>query len=199
MKHRRTPFALLALLNFGAAQAAPAPAPSTYGALGGQWWLWALTAPSDRNPVNDLTGKHCDVNQTHPVFFLAQSPRNGTLVRRTCTVPADKPLFFPLYTQSVVRETKAGCEDRMQTLKLDMDAVTDLQLSVDAQAPSAGMPLNGTRGTMACTYLPDLGVWLGTDGYWASVTFDQPGKHTVAWSGVTGRFRQNVRYTLTVR
>lgn len=199
MKHARILFTVTALLSFVAAQAAPAPAPSTYGVLGGQWWLWALTTAETRDPVQDTTGKHCGVNQHHPVFFLAGTYLNGNKVSRTCTVPAGRPLFFPLINSRVIEETKADCEAGMRGVKPDMDAATGLRLSVDAQTTYAGKPPNATRGTMPCTYLPDFEVWLGSDGYWASVTFDKPGKHTIAWTGAMGGFRQNVSYALTVR
>jgi len=64
-------------------------------ALADQWYPWILTAPAATNPLFDTTGAWAGVNNNGPVFFLAGSAGGG-FVTRTITVPADKPLFFPI-------------------------------------------------------------------------------------------------------
>ena len=76
------------------------PAPDAYAQLSAEWWRWAF---DDFNftAVNDLTGESCDLNQPDSgIWFLA-----GTFgvedVVRTCTIPANRQLFFPLLNSAV--------------------------------------------------------------------------------------------------
>jgi hypothetical protein len=36
-----------------------------------RWWQWAFSIPVENNPVNDMTGANCAINQHGPVWFLA--------------------------------------------------------------------------------------------------------------------------------
>ena len=56
-----------------------------------------------------------------------------------------------------------------------------------------------SRGRTACTFIADLDIWMGVDGYWMSLKFNAPGRHTLTWKGKAGRFAQNVMYTLTAQ
>jgi hypothetical protein len=102
--------AVIAILPFAAvvptaAAAADAPVvldPATnpfgksYGEWSADWWQWAFSVPTNKNPLNDKSGKDCGEGQpAGPVFFLAGSGTGGSITR-TCSVPADKALFFPI-------------------------------------------------------------------------------------------------------
>src|SRR5260221_7029575 len=70
---------------------------TTYGGLSAAWWqtMLPITTDNNRNPVFDPTGQNCGLGETTQVFFLAGS--NGSApVTRSCTVPATKPIFFPI-------------------------------------------------------------------------------------------------------
>jgi len=70
--------------------------------LGAKWWQWALTIPVSANPLlgSDADGYSdvgkCVVGQSGSVWFLAGTFFGGT-AKRTCSVPDDKSLFFPVY------------------------------------------------------------------------------------------------------
>lgn len=71
------------------------PVMRIYDAHAMAWTQWALGEPhSTGSPIADPTGELCDVSQTDGVWFLAGS--FGGDVERTCTIPADQSLFFPL-------------------------------------------------------------------------------------------------------
>jgi hypothetical protein len=61
--------------------------------LAAQWWNWAVLEPS---PLDDdyESGPQCEGEFVDGVFFLAGT--TGGDATRTCTVPADTPLFFPV-------------------------------------------------------------------------------------------------------
>jgi hypothetical protein len=67
----------------------------SYGQWGAEWWKWAYAQPFAENPVSDPTGALCDRGQSGDVWFLAGN--FGGKAKRTCTVPAGKAIFFPIY------------------------------------------------------------------------------------------------------
>jgi hypothetical protein len=56
-----------------------------------EWWTWAFQAPNNANPLNDPDGRFAHVQNNGPVFFIA-----GNSATRGFTVPAGKPILFPL-------------------------------------------------------------------------------------------------------
>ncbi|MFF3674148.1 signal protein [Streptomyces sp. NPDC002120] len=77
------------------APSAPAAAGRLDGAeLQARWWNWAASSPARSNPVKDPDGTFCAENQPGDVWFLAGS--FGEKRQRTCSVPAGRPVAFPL-------------------------------------------------------------------------------------------------------
>lgn len=94
--------ARLAILGIGLAIVAPVTGFSQeslnddqISGSGAQWWQWALSIPTNVNPLADPNGRDCMVGQRGPVWFLGGALFGGT-VRRTCSVPEGKTTFFPL-------------------------------------------------------------------------------------------------------
>ncbi|MEU5051286.1 hypothetical protein [Streptomyces sp. NPDC021096] len=65
------------------------------GALAARWWQWALSSPDDYDPVRDQSGEFADWDQPDDLWFLAGT-YGGKVVRR-CPIPADRPVFFPVF------------------------------------------------------------------------------------------------------
>ena len=67
--------------------------PQDLKALSGEWWTWAISKPS---PLDGdyKQGRRCKGEFVEGVFFLAGT--TGGDATRTCTVPADTALFFPV-------------------------------------------------------------------------------------------------------
>ncbi len=63
--------------------------------LAAQWWQWVLKTPAAQNPLLDSTGEFAGVGQSGPVWFLAGTWGGGPATR-SFSVPAGKPLFFPI-------------------------------------------------------------------------------------------------------
>ena len=59
------------------------------------WWTWALTDPSPAVGDYDVGDPQCEGEFVEGVFFLAGTLGGGDATR-TCTVPADTALFFPV-------------------------------------------------------------------------------------------------------
>lgn len=75
----------------------------TYGEWSARWWQWIAAIPADENPLGANGQLNCSIgqsgSQSAPVFFLAGSgginPPSPPVVRE-CTVPKNKPNFYPL-------------------------------------------------------------------------------------------------------
>lgn len=58
------------------------------------WWRWTFAVPADQNPELVLEAD-CGTGQSDPVFFVPAYDGAKTY-KRTCRVPADKPVLVPL-------------------------------------------------------------------------------------------------------
>jgi hypothetical protein len=93
--------ALVATIIFAATAAQAAlPSPSV---LAAQWWQWVMAIPVSTSPLFDTTGEFAQIGQSGPVWFLAGT--FGGTNSRTFTVPAGKPLFFPVANQAYFADT----------------------------------------------------------------------------------------------
>ena len=60
-----------------------------------KWWQWIYSMPVEINPMIDNTGERCGEGQgSLPVFFLSSA--GGSVVERTCTIPAGKAILVPV-------------------------------------------------------------------------------------------------------
>ena len=71
---------------------------NTIGEWSAQWWKWAQSIPLSSNPLTDTDGRYCGEGQKGPVWFLGGTwgPLLGQPVSRTCSVPSNRSIFFPI-------------------------------------------------------------------------------------------------------
>jgi hypothetical protein len=73
----------------------------TYEDQAQKWTQWAIGLPhSTTSPIADETGEFCGLDQSGKVWYLAGT--FGGPVERTCTIPANRHLFFPLINRWVI-------------------------------------------------------------------------------------------------
>ncbi|MBB2743869.1 UNVERIFIED_ORG: hypothetical protein FHR35_003705 [Microbispora rosea subsp. rosea] len=165
------------------------PSASPVESIQGRWWTWASSEAESTNPVADDTGEFCDRNQPEDVWFLAGT--FGGTVRRTCALPAGRPVVFPLVN---LVGSQADCEDFMVTAKggavLDGRPARPERMEEEDVAVTgvADNPLTGVEGTesfYAC-------------GLWVRLKPLRPGRHTLTIHGSSGGFRVGADYTLIV-
>ncbi|MGV9778647.1 signal protein [Streptosporangium sp. NPDC003464] len=169
--------------------ASPESAASPAETIQGRWWTWAASEGESTNPVTDTTGEFCDRNQPEDLWFLAGT--FGGNSQRTCWVPAERPLVFPLVN---LADSEASCKEFMATAEgratLNGKPVASERMEDDSVAVTgvAGNPLTGEEGTdtyYAC-------------GIWVRLQPLQPGRHTLTIRGSSGDFYAGVDYTLIV-
>ncbi len=92
-------FGLMSSATMSPAQAScPQVLPNgkTYEMLAADWWKWAFSFPVGINPLFDETGAQAYLGNQGNVFFLAGVFNVTGTATRTVTIPAGKPIFFPV-------------------------------------------------------------------------------------------------------
>ncbi|WP_405793180.1 signal protein [Streptomyces sp. NBC_01506] len=167
----------------------PAPVRLSSVDLQSRWWEWAAAEPTDSNPVADPTGRDCARNQPKDRWFLAGT--FGGHTSRTCTIPADRPIAFPVV--NIVGELMdCGGFDRSAegTVEVDGEKVAvDRHEGVEFRYFAAeGNPVTEEEG-----------IFQGAGcGLWAQLPPLSPGRHTVEIRGGAEDLTVSVDYDLTV-
>jgi hypothetical protein len=165
--------------------------------LPARWWSWAAAAPAGKNPISDTTGEYCTQGQPKDVWFLAGSfGEEG--IKRQCTVPADRPVYFPLINRvctmpagQTTDKAIKGC----RVLNRSLFGSVDGDQIMFAEADSGGsFRLDPAPGNEIGVVAGDAVAW----GVWAGPLKLSPGKHTVEISAYTPEFEIGVEYDLTV-
>ena len=196
--------------------------PESFKKLSAEWWQWALSIPTSENPQLDTTGGKCVVGQHGFVWFLAGIFGGGT-VTRTCSVPANKVIYFPVIN-SVNINTPNVCgqgpdnipvEDLRALSATFIDRATNLSIEVDGEATKN---LRRVQSRVFYVALPEdnvfdapcTGAGLGNvpaeiyspavdDGFYVRLKPLEIGNHALHFhaEGPDG-FIQDVTYNLTV-
>ncbi len=191
----------------------------TYGEWSAEWWEWNFSIPVPSNPSFDTTGGNCRIHQSRPVFFLAGTA-TGEPVTRGCTVPSEKPLFFPLINVECSNvesppffgstdEERLGCAQAFindvgrSTLNATIDGVKVKHLKrFRVESPPFDFRMPAQNNIL---FLPNVTSGRSaSDGYWLMLKPLSPGTHVLHFeaalvSGPFAGFSQNVTYHLTVR
>ena len=195
-----------------------APFGKTYAEWSVAWWQRVYSVAKAENPLLDETGANTGVGQSGPVWFLCGTW--GPSAERTCTVPRDKALFFPVYNivgYYEVEGSDPAWEPKMwDGVRNFLDHVTQLSASVDGVAIQNLRDCRSTASRFEFTFheqdpvLPMQGLHYGFGGgYWVMLEPLSQGRHDITWNAecfIPGdvpdndyRFTQAVTYHLTVQ
>ena len=170
------------------------------------WWQWAGSFNRMDSPVADRTGKNCHLKQNGPVWFLAGTYGIQRTIR-TCTVPRDKYLFFPIINYVVMpttsEESRASyCASFARTAKAVTDQPSNLILDLDGRRIE-----DLTSYRQFTTECFDVGALAepkyrifpsAANGYYVMLRPLSPGKHVLNFGGMLPSTVQAVTYTLLV-
>ena len=192
----------------------------TYGDWGAEWWKFVYAQPFSQSPPS-VTGPECFPDQTGPVHFLFGT--YGGAVTRSCTIRADKHLFFPLLNSF----NDHPCPDPAfnpaagQSLEDFLGAFLDPIFSnplITLEATLDGDPLENLQSFRAFSHLetftadisnlaldtcvtgePQVGV---ADGYWVMLKPLSVGDHLLHFRGTMNffgfPFETDVTYNLNI-
>jgi hypothetical protein len=176
----------------------------SYAGWGASWWQWVFAHPATDHPLFDETGEHCGGGQQDPVWFLAGTFGGGP-THRTCVVPADQALLFPIVNLAI-DNTGRPEEDWMTeaeaSASLDSMLSTASGLYATFEGESLGDPAEFRVGMQQFSFalpasdslfelwgLPgDDGVVdpAYSDGYYMLLEPLPPGEYELAFGGVIG-------------
>jgi hypothetical protein len=183
-------------------------------ALSADWWKWAMSSPAEINPVQDRSGENCGVGQEGKVWFLAGG-FGSSKIRRRCTIPSDKYLFFPVINMAYwPREANDGytCDRAKASAAMNNDTALDLFVEVDGV--SLKDPKRYRARSSKCfdiyervpeSVKPYRAYPSASDGYWILIRPLKKGKHTIKFWGRYnnattdyGRMVQDIEYEISV-
>lgn len=174
-----------------------------------------MASPRDSSPVSDLTGERCGDGQMGNVWFLAGG-YGSSKVKRKCTVPAGRTLFFPLinmvYWPTPEGVGKFTCSQAMELAALNNDTAIDLFAEIDGKAMEglkkyrvASRKCFDTFSRVPTSQKAYTAYPSATDGYWLQLKPLAPGRHTLKFGGRYnrssadyGRMVQDIEYELVV-
>jgi hypothetical protein len=163
-----------------------------------RWWQWAFSFERTRSPVADRTGQFCASRQAGPVWFLAGT--YGThRTERTCHVPRDKILFFPLINYVSFQDANAPrpCKALMEKAAALTDEPSVLVLEIDGHRID-GLRVHRQAGRDCFSLVPGEQPDAAGDGYYVALKPLVPGVHTLNFGGILPSLTQAVTYTLVV-
>ncbi len=164
--------------------------------LAEQWVQWALSTDAASNPMLDTTGAYAHVNNLGPVFFVAGN--TGGSSTRTFTVPAGKPIFFPIINAFDLEVPADNCDVQCAFGFIPgVGGATGLYATLDGQDLLLTFPSYRQTSTaffkvnLSASLRDALGFpsqYVGvldaiTDGYWVAVEGLTPGPHTLKFGG----------------
>jgi hypothetical protein len=179
---------------------------ASYGEWAARWWEWAISIPADQNPILDQTGANCGQGQVGNVWFLAGT--FGGNASRLCTVPAGKPLFFPLINNISFspNPNETTIDLRKQAADL-INHVNDLTCTLDHKPCAAKLFGFRAQSPIFEAIVPTGGLVdpafynpMVTDGYWMLLDPLKPGIHDLTFGATTDNgFATSVTYQLFVQ
>ena len=170
------------------------------------WWQRAGSFDRTASPIADRTGKNCHLKQNGPVWFLAGTYGTQRTIR-TCTVPRDKYLFFPLINYVVMPTTKEApcapcCASFAQTAKSITDQPSNLVLDLDGRRIedlASYRQFTTECFDMGALAEPKYRIFpSAANGYYVMLRPLSPGKHILNFGGMLPAMSQAVTYTLFV-
>jgi hypothetical protein len=181
----------------------------TYGQWTVKWWQWALSAPRAVNPLLDDTGENASLNQTGPVWFLAGTFGENKIPRRSCSIPQNKAILFPVinYEMNELENPNIKAEpDLIKHVMEDIDDITVKEATIDGQVvPIYRIASDPPIFSLNINHDNCIGVSGGTteaaaDGYWVFLKPLFQGKHHIYFHGACsgGTRNASAEYHLVV-
>ncbi len=183
-----------------------------------EWWQWAYKIPSANHPINQVGNVDCSAYQTGRVWFLGGTFGGVVGHDRTCTIPKNTYLWFPVLNWVMWRPgdcvTDQECYDLARSYG---DATNNVVVTVDGDpvpnvvdyrfnsAPfkfkikDGGIHQGDPNNTAYPHLIPGLMYDGFDDGYYMMLKPLSPGEHTIHFSAdSTFGFSVSMTYHLTV-
>ena len=159
------------------------------------WCIWQLSMPKNGHPAIDNTGIDCARNQYNKyAWFLTGTFGNPEMVVRTCRIPREKAILFPIIYKedSFAEDPDLNSESElMNRAKEFADRVLFLLVTIDEEGISnlreyrvrselfhLGFPENNVYDLKPCITRSVC------DGYWVFLKPLPEGEHRIHFTGI---------------
>jgi hypothetical protein len=178
-----------------------------------RWWQWANRVRPGVKPFQDPTGSQCALNQSGKVWYLAGTDGTDD-IRRRCTVPKGKYLFFPII--NMISHSLPGkpltCDQAKAEAAANNEHLVLAEVKID-NTPVRNIPAHRIRSTQCfdafpiATYIDNTKSYFpaATDGYWLMLEPLSSGLHHIVVrarydnpGANLGDLEQNFEYQLQV-
>lgn len=183
--------------------------------LANEWWQWAMSFPDEVSPIRDLSGANCGLGQSGTVWFLAGG-FGSSKIRRVCSVPEGKTLFFPLINMVYWPRSdnlSYTCGEAKTSAALNNESALDLFAEIDGvtvdglkQYRASSEKCFNVFGRIPSGQRPYDAYPSASDGYWLLLKPLQKGRHVLKFGGkynryssAYGRMVQDIEYELIVQ
>jgi hypothetical protein len=180
----------------------------TYGQWTTKWWLWALSIPKKTSPVLDSAGEYAGIKQRDPVWFLAGTFGENRFPRRSCKIPRNRAILFPVinYEANYFELPNLDRVNLVNHVVRDQDDIKVKEAIVDGEK----MPIYRVKSEPEIFQLSlpvenslDLPVgttYATTDGYWVFLKQLTRGQHQIYFHGScsNGTRSSTALYDITV-
>jgi hypothetical protein len=183
------------------------PHGQSYDQWGTEWWQWVIATPASDGPIGSTSCTE-SVQPRDDVWFLAGTRGEGA-VTRTCDVPADTCLFFPIlnvvwWNWYEVADCMADSDEERLVAAINSNDGREVHLevtldghsvpidSVRHRASATGFEINGPMDDALLDWTGPVGPHMcpdgpaeGTirhaahDGWWLFFAPLEPGPHTL--------------------
>lgn len=171
-----------------------------------KWWQWAFSIPKALSPIIDKTGENCSKGQEGPVWYLAGTTKNTFHAKRSCLIPHQKSILFPIIVSLFSRSEKPAMTDEelVRYSSKDIDQTSFLQVIVDDFSftdlsefrVQSFFNLDLIEGNI--WNIPPGPTMAASDGFWVFLKPLSVGKHTIHFQGVEPNFKSRVTYNITI-
>lgn len=179
------------------------------------WWQWAMSDRSQANPIRDITGEHCAVNQEGDVWFLAGG-FGSSAIRRVCEVPSGKYIFFPAINMVYwpkAADSGYSCDQAKADAAVTNDSALEVFVEIDGVSVSNTKKYR-VRTSECFDILERMPASSGaykaypsaSDGYWFLLPPLDKGLHSIKFGGrysapnsAFGRMVQDIEYKIAVK
>jgi hypothetical protein len=151
-----------------------------------------------RNPVDDVTGGDCAINQPSDVWFLAGT--TGGNAERTCTIPAGRNIYAPMINQICKVRTTDSSAEAIRSCTATVDSATasldgrQLQPHEDDSRTAFAFTAQANSFTGFTAGRQKAVAW----GLWLGRLALESGTHTFVFSARSGTFTTSTTYHLVV-
>jgi hypothetical protein len=158
------------------------------------WCRWMFSIPKKMNPTLDISGKYCSINQNNEnAWFLTGTYGNINPVKRKCSIPAGKAIFFPILQKEDSFAEDADLKIESELIRRSTDAINEL---IYMQASLDGVRIPHLADYRVLSKVFDLEIPVGNlydlkpgltrsvcDGYWLFLKPLEVGTHHIGFEG----------------